>query len=180
MISSALAGLLAIVPYTACNAQGQPPVRNLAVDYASEPGSPVEVTSSRIELEMDAFGAPLAARVYLDYKNVSDRPVVGVKFRLRFIDQEGKDRGTMHAPDMAILQPGGQSSQKWRTERVDPRTSEAKLRVLTAKFSDGSVWESSKIREQLIITSPGGPGSAAPVEQRAAPVSPATGGTGTP
>ncbi len=107
----------------------------------------MDVASARTELDLDPFGAPIDARTYVDYKNVSNRPIAAVKFRIRFYDAEGKDRGTFHAPDARLVEPGGQGSQKWKTERVDPRIVTVKMRALEVKFADGSSWQSTKLPE---------------------------------
>lgn len=128
-------------------AQEQTPVRKLTVDFVPEAGCPLTVTAARTELDLDPFGAPLDARTYVDYKNMSEKAITAVKFRIRFYDQEGKDRGTFHGPDVRNLEPGGQGSQKWKTERIDPRAAAVKMRALVVKFADGSVWESEKLAE---------------------------------
>lgn len=105
----------------------------------------------RVDLDLDAFDAPMTARIYIDYKNIADRPIAGVKFRIRFSDDSGKDRGTFHAADAAVLVPGEARSQKWKHERIDPRSTVLKVRVLKVKFADGSEWLSNKVSE---ITAP--------------------------
>ena len=98
-------------------------------------------------MEVDSFAAPLACRIYIDYMNVSQKPVQGVKFRLGYVDREGKVRGTFHAPDGRELGPGAQLSHKWRGEKVDPRTVLVKIRVLTVRYADGTIWESEKMKD---------------------------------
>jgi hypothetical protein len=122
-------------------------LKRLSPDFVGEPGCPVVAVGARTELEVDGFGAPIAARHYVDYRNVGNRPIAAVKFRIGYIDDAGKIRGTFHAPDSRMVEPGGQASQKWRGEKVDPRTSGIKMRVLQVKFSDGELWESVKARE---------------------------------
>ncbi len=129
------------------NAQEPVKVRPLQAEFLAEPGSPIDVTLAKTELDLDPFDIPLASRIYIDYKNISDRQVAAVKFRIRFTDESGKDRGTFHAPDMSLLGPGMQKSQKWRHERVDPRSTQIKVRALQVKFADGSTWQSSKMSE---------------------------------
>lgn len=130
-----------------CNAQDQSKVRTLTVQFVPEAECPIYVTAARTELDLDPFGAPMDARTYVDYKNVSDRPLVAVKFRVGFYDQDGKNHGTFHAPDGRSIEPGGQGSQKWRSEKVDPRTTAVKMRVLEVRFADGSSWQSIKMKE---------------------------------
>lgn len=139
-----------------CNAQGSNLVRNLNVQILPEDGAPVVVNSLKAEADLDPFGAPIDVRIYADYKNVSDRPVSGVKFRLRYVDDEGKDRGTFHAPHLYNLGPGMTANEKWKREKVDPRVSGIMVRVLAVKFSDGTVWESSKAGN---IVKPSGAGA---------------------
>lgn len=105
----------------------------------------MEVTSSKVDLEVDSFDAPIAARVYLDYRNVSSKVINAVKFRVGYIDGENKVRGTFHAPDGNVVGPGSSASQKWRGERVDPRVKSIKIRALQVKFADGTLWESAKM-----------------------------------
>jgi hypothetical protein len=127
-----------------CNAQGSSLVRNLDVQILPEDGAPVVVSSARVEADMDPFGVPIDVRMYADYKNVSNKPVSGVKFRVRYVDAEGKDRGTFHAPHLSNLGPGMTASEKWRQEKIDPRTVGVMVRVLAVKFQDGTIWESAK------------------------------------
>lgn len=145
-VFAVISGPLLIAPQF-INAQSQQIVRNADLEIIPEEGAPVAITSGRTELDLDAFGVPMAARTYLDYKNQSDKPVAAVKFRIRFTDREGKDWGTFHAPHGNYLAPGATSSEKWRSERVDPRTTHIKVRVLAVKFADGSLWESSKTQQ---------------------------------
>lgn len=105
----------------------------------------MEVTGSKVDLEVDSFDAPIAARVYLDYRNVSSKVINAVKFRVGYIDGENKVRGTFHAPDGNVVGPGSSASQKWRGERVDPRVKSIKIRALQVKFADGTLWESAKM-----------------------------------
>ncbi|HEY9785268.1 MAG TPA: hypothetical protein V6D17_07695 [Candidatus Obscuribacterales bacterium] len=109
----------------------------------------MEVTSGRSELDLDPFDVPISARIYIDYKNNSDRPVTAVKFRIRFTDHTGKDRGTFHAPDMspAPLGAGQVISAKWKHEKVHPATMSMKIRVLQAKYQDGGSWQSARMAE---------------------------------
>lgn len=136
--------------------------KEIPVDFVSEQGCPVVVTSAKTKLDLDPFGAPKAARIYVTYKNVSDRPIAGVKFRLRYVDPAGKNRGTFHAPHAAVLTPGGTARQKWRSTRIYPNTSGVKLRVLMVRYNDGSEWQS--IRAKNIVV-PGGASENAPAGQ---------------
>jgi hypothetical protein len=134
-----------------------PELRTLSNQFKTEAGCPVQVVSAKTDLEIDPIGTPVACRIYIDYKNVSTRTVTGVKFRIGYIDGEEKIRGFFHAPDGHVLEPGAQSSARWRGDKVDPRTSRVMLRVLVARFSDGSVWESEKMKE--LAPGTGGPNS---------------------
>lgn len=138
---------MSLISTTTVLAQQNFELRRLGPDFVGEPGCPVVAVGARTELEVDGFGAPIAARHYVDYRNVGNRPIAAVKFRIGYIDDAGKIRGTFHAPDTRIVEPGGQASQKWRGEKVDPRTAAIKMRVLQVKFSDGELWESVKARE---------------------------------
>lgn len=139
--------ILSPAPSYYVNAQEPVKVRPLQAEFLAEPGSPIDVTLAKTELDLDPFDIPLASRIYIDYKNISDRPVSAVKFRIRFTDESGKDRGTFHAPDMSPIGPGQQRSQKWRHEKVDPRSTQIKVRALQVKFADGSSWQSTKMQE---------------------------------
>lgn len=136
---------LTLVPGEPSYAQTTPQLKSLTPEFIPEAGSPVEVTSAKVDLEVDSFDAPIAARVYLDYRNVGDKVINAVKFRVGYIDGQGKVRGTFHAPDANILGPGSSASQKWRGERVDPRVRQVKVRTLQVKFADGSEWQSAKM-----------------------------------
>lgn len=128
-------------------------LHTVAHQFIPETGSPVEISSAKTELEIDAFEAPVAARIGIDYKNVSIQPVAAVKFRVGYFDKDGKPRGIFHAPDGKLVQPGASAANKWRG-KVDPRTTSMKIRVLTVKFADGNVWESEKMKE-MPKSSPG-------------------------
>ncbi len=130
------------------NAEGQG-TQSINVEFVQEPGCPIEVQSARADLEMDAFGIPVAAKTYIDYKNVGSGPIAAVKFRVRFCDEQGSDKGTFHADDAQVIAPGTTGSGKWRTQKLGPKVSQAKLRVLMVKPSDGPAWESQKWPEIL-------------------------------
>lgn len=128
--------------------QAQVELRKVTPQFVTEPGCPVEVVAADTQLEVDPFGTPMAARHYIDYRNVSGQLVAAVKFRIGYVGDDGKIQlPYLNAPDGHVLQPGEQASQKWRGERVNPRTKEIKIRVLMVKMGDGSVWESAKLRE---------------------------------
>ena len=128
--------------------QAQVELRKVTPQFVTEPGCPVEVVAADTQLEVDPFGTPMAARHYIDYRNVSGKQVAAVKFRIGYVGDDGKIQlPYLNAPDGHLLQPGEQASQKWRGERVNPRTKEIKIRVLMVKMGDGSVWESAKLRE---------------------------------
>lgn len=129
-------------------AQAQVELKRFNPQFVSEPGCPVEVVSASTEMEMDPFGTPVAARHYIDYRNTSGRPITAVKFRIGYVADDGR----IHQPylngfDKHDLQPGEQASQKWRGDKVDPRTAAIKMRVLKVSFADGSIWESAKAGE---------------------------------
>ncbi len=147
------------------NAADHQQVRPLAVEIVPEADCPISVTAARTELDLDPFGAPQAARTYVDYKNVGAKPIIAVQFRVRFYNQSGSDRGTFLAPDTQIVEPGALASQKWRTDKVDPSTSTIKLRVLQVKDNTGSIWKSTRLPARSL------PGSStiAPDRSTAAP-----------
>jgi len=140
------------------NVYGQVPgkVRNLDVEFVPEQGCPVAVTNGRAELDLDPFDVPIDARIYIDYKNISERAIAAVKFRLRFTDPEQNDRGTWHAPDMELLAPGASGQENWKHEKVDPRCTSLKVRILQVKFQDNSHWVSMKMSELANSSSSGG------------------------
>lgn len=141
MLSMA-SGLLLI----ACAQDALAQERNLANQFKSEAGCPVDVVSAKTILDIDSFGTPVDCRIYIDYKNTSSKGLSGVKFRIGYVDSEEKMRGTFHAPDGHVLDPGASASAKWKGERVDPRTDHVVIRVLGARYSDGSMWESEKVK----------------------------------
>src|ERR1700679_293764 len=63
------------LPCSSVYAQVPAKVRSITCDFVPEGGCPVEPTAIRCELDVDPFDAPMDARVYVDYKNNSDRPV---------------------------------------------------------------------------------------------------------
>ena len=137
----------------------------------------MEVVKATTTLEIDPIGTPMACRIYIDYKNVSTKTLSGVKFRIGYIDAEEKVRGTFHAPHGQLLAPGATAQEKWRGGNIDPRTNSVMIRVLVAKYSDGTIWESEKMKglapgtggEGQTVAPAGGPASyATPAAQEAA------------
>lgn len=73
-----------------------------------------------------------------------------MKFRIRYVDAEGKDRGTFHAPDGSPLglSPGESRSNKWRKEGgLHPGIHSFKIRVFKVLYADGSSWDSVKLKQ---------------------------------
>lgn len=155
-------------------AQTTPQLKTVTSEFIPEPGSPVEVTSAKVDLEVDAFDTPIAARVYLDYRNAGDRVINAVKFRVGYVDAQGKVRGTFHAPDANVLSPGGTASQKWRGERVDPRVQAVKVRTLQVKYADGSTWQSAKMNNVVTPDGDTGGGGGGAGPEAAPAAAPAT------
>ena len=136
-------------------------LKEMRTEFIPEAGCPVSVSAARTEIEVDPFGTPLASRIYITYRNDSNKTMAGVRFRVRFVDETGQDRGTLQAPHASVVAPGSTGSEKWRHERVDPRASQLKIRVLMVKFTDGSVWQTSSMPEQTPGTA--GPDGGSPV-----------------
>lgn len=136
-----------------------------------EAGCPVEVSSAKTQMEVDPFGTPCACRVYIDYRNVGEKPVNGVKFRLGYVDADDKMSGTFHAPDGKLVSPGTQASGKWRGERVSPTTKLIKIRVLLVRYTDGSLWKSAKL-EAMEAEENAAAGMAAPIPASSAQIDP--------
>ena len=128
----------------------KPRLKGIESAFYPEPDSPVEVTSIRSVLEIDPFDAPIASRVYITYKNISQKPIAAVKFRIRYSNAAGKDLGTFHAPDGTAMgvSPATSRSSKWRKEGgLHPDISTFKVRVLQVKFTDGSQWQSVRLKQ---------------------------------
>lgn len=144
-------------------AQSGQKVRSLGCEAVAEEQCPVDVTNTRCDLDVDPFDAPMSARIYIDYKNSSNRPVTAVKFRVRFVDGEGKERGTFHAVHMAYVGPGASGSEKFKRDfTLHPSVAALKIRVLQVKFSDGSDWQSTKMQELAAPPGAAGANQAAP------------------
>ncbi len=135
-------------------AQVTPELRDVPYIFKSEPGCPVDVISAKTTLEIDPVGVPMACRIYIDYTNVSNKALSGVRFRIGYIDAEDQVCGTFHAPDGSSLPPGGSGRGKWRGDKVHPKTKKVMIRGLMARFSDGSIWESEKSEGGLIKPAP--------------------------
>lgn len=122
------------------------PQKEISIDFVKEAGCPIITTDSttRAILDLDPFGAPKDARIYISFKNNSERPVAAVKFRLRYVNARGEDLGTFHAAQAVILGPGAEARGKWKGNRIHPDTSALKLRVLQVRYSDGAQWNSVK------------------------------------
>lgn len=142
-------------PSTYVYAQSAGKVRTLDCEYITEENCPIQATA-KCHVDLDPFDAPMSSKIYLDYRNNSDKPVSAVKFRVRFVDAEGKDRGTFHAVDSFYLQPGGERSQKWKRDfTLHPGVVGMKVRALQVKYSDGGGWQSVKMQELAGSSEPG-------------------------
>lgn len=137
-------GLPEFSPATYTYAQTEVKVRTIRSEFVPEAGCPVSVEGLRTDLDVDPFDAPLDARIYIDYKNIGQKPIAAVKFRMRFVDDSGNNMGTFQASDGAVLGPQQQSSQKFKQEKIEPHSTSLMLRVLMVKYVDGQVWESTK------------------------------------
>jgi hypothetical protein len=105
------------------------------------------VTQARADLDLDPFDAPIDARVYVTYTNISNNPIAAVNFRIRLADGTGKNLGTFRGADGNLLGPGQEHSQKWKHEKVDQHVTAMQIRVLQVRYADGTMWESAKMRE---------------------------------
>ncbi len=145
-------------------AQSGQKVRSISCEFVPEEQCPVDMASVRCELDLDPFDAPMSSRIYADYKNTSPRPISAVKFRIRFVDAEGVERGTFHAVDSAYVAAGGTKGHKWKRDfTLDPRVVSMKVRVLQVKYAEGGDWQSVKMQELAQ------PGSAEPAPTPATP-----------
>jgi hypothetical protein len=135
---------------SSCFAQNQLELKEITPELLSEPHCPIAIIAAKTELEVDSFGEPHAVRAYIDYKNVGEKPISAVKFRLGYFDSRGNLKSTFHAADSKVLGVGAMGSQKWRGEKVYPQTVAIKIRILLVKFSDGSIWESEKLKQSSL------------------------------
>ncbi len=161
------------LPSYTTNAQDSEKVRTIGSQFFQENGCPVAVTATRAELDLDPFDAPLDARIYLTYRNISDRTIDAVKFRIRLSDNYGKDLGTFHAPDSGLLAAGQERTQKYKREKIYPSTTTMQIRVLQAHYADGNMWNSTKMQE-LVDPHGGGTPAAAPGTDGTPPANPGT------
>jgi hypothetical protein len=120
-------------------------VREIPVDFITEAGCPINATSSKTLLDLDPFGAPKDARIYITFKNMGQKPIAAVKFRLRYLSKDGKNKGTFHAAQAVILGPGAESKGRWMGSKISPDTSALKVRTLQVRYSDGTQWESHRM-----------------------------------
>ncbi len=131
----------------ALTAQTSGESRPLKAEFYTEDGCPVRLETVRAVLDLDPFDAPLSSKIYITYKNISNLSLSAVKFRLRFTDPEKHDRGTFHAPDSFAVAPGETRAQKWQKENgLHPGITTCHVRVLQVRFSDGSNWESARLK----------------------------------
>jgi len=128
-----------------CYAQSALKVQTVEAKPVGEPGCPVSISAVRADLEIDAFDVPQALRVYIDYKNESEKTTEAVKFRVRLLDGEGTNRGTYQSSDVHSLTLGQTAFQKSRREGIDPKVKQVLVRLLEVKFSDGSLWQSTHL-----------------------------------
>lgn len=129
-------------------AQSAEKVREVPGEFIGEQGCPVSVNSIRTALDLDPFEVPIDGRIYINYKNVSDRQIDAVKFRIGMVDSSGVLLGTFQASDAASLTPGGDHEQKWKREPIDQKIAGTKVRVLQVKCPDGTMWQSAKMQEE--------------------------------
>lgn len=125
------------------NAQNEIKVQSVDSQALDEPGCPISIKSVRSDLEIDPFQAPVAIRVYLDYKNESAKTVEAVKFRFRLEDAQGEHKRNYQASDAHIVPPGESAQEKLRREGIPPQAKRLLLRVLQVRFSDRSSWQST-------------------------------------
>ena len=143
----AVTTLLSLCASPECLAQTASSSRPVAAEFFPEEGCPVKLESVKAILDLDPFDAPIASRIYITYKNVSNRPISAVKFRVRYSDDEKKDKGTFHAPDIHPLPPGQVRSQKWKRDGgLHPSIASFQIRVLQVRFSDGANWNSKRLK----------------------------------
>ncbi len=121
--------------------------QTIVMEVVPEPGCPVEITGGRTELGFDSFGLPVFGKTYIDYKNAGEKAINAVKFRVRYLDKAGASRGTFHANDEAFVPQGATASGKFAHYKLRSNIQQAKIRVLAIKFSDGSTWESVRMKE---------------------------------
>lgn len=121
--------------------------QTIVMEVVPESGCPVEITGARTELGFDSFSVPVFGKTYIDYKNSGEKAINAVKFRVRYLDQNGATRGTFHANDEAFVPQGGIASGKFAHYKLRPNVHQAKIRVLAIKFSDGSTWESVRLKD---------------------------------
>ncbi len=121
--------------------------QTIVMEVVPEPGCPVEITGGRTELGFDSFGLPVFGKTYIDYKNAGEKAISAVKFRVRYLDKAGASRGTFHANDEAFVPQGAAASGKFAHYKLRSNIQQAKIRVLAIKFSDGSTWESVRMKE---------------------------------
>jgi hypothetical protein len=168
------------LPDIATYAQADSKVQTIEAKSLPEAGCPVGVDASEAELEIDPFNAPVAIRVYLNYRNNSSQQLVAVKFRARFLDGEGEACGSFQAEDARPLPAGGSGSQKWRKEGINPRTRKILVRVLQAKFADATTWSSEKLQGEGDVTAGSSdttpPSVTPPTAEKAPPMSSETTG----
>jgi hypothetical protein len=125
------------------NAQNEIKVQSVDSQALDEPGCPISIKSVHSDLEVDPFQAPVAIRVYLDYKNESTKTVEAVKFRFRIEDAQGEHKRNYQASDTHIVPPGESAQEKLRREGIPPQAKRLLLRVLQVRFSDQSSWQSA-------------------------------------
>lgn len=145
----------------------------LNADFYPESGCPVQLTKVNAILEVDPFGAPTATKIYLTYTNNASRAISAVKFRCRYSDVEGKDKGTFHAHDGFTVGPGESRSQKWKREGgLHPGIAGFQIRILQVKFADGAMWESARMKELVNSQADGEQSQAPPPQQQVQEQSP--------
>ena len=158
-LSLCIVTFVTLSPRFACSSQNELKGQPIDSQVVEEPGCPISVKAIRAELDIDPFQTAVAIRVYLDYKNDSDKTVEAVKFRFRLQDAQGANKGTYQASDTHIVPPGETAQEKLRREAIHPQVKRLLLRVLQIRFSDQSSWQSAHMPSP---DSPQDKGSTAP------------------
>jgi hypothetical protein len=146
MVLSCVLSFLFLGSSVLCQEVAPATTQTIVMEVVPESGCPVEITGARTELGFDSFSVPVFGKTYIDYKNSGEKAINAVKFRVRYLDQNGATRGTFHANDEAFVPQGGLASGKFAHYKLRPNIHSAKIRVLAIKFSDGSTWESVRMK----------------------------------
>jgi hypothetical protein len=80
---------------------------------------------------------------WVQYKNISSKRFIAVKFQWTFFDAFGKPLGSFELVDDESLNPRQRHEKEWEQSAVPAEAASARVFALAVKFEDDSAWTSN-------------------------------------